>query len=170
MGIMKILRFAQKLVEQMSRICGIISMIFLVGMMLLIVADVFLRFLFNSPVKGSLELTEFFMVLAGFLGIAWCAVNDAHVRVDILVSHLPTRSQAFIDAFTLLLGMTVVPLVAWQGFSQIKSSYEEGTVSHALDIPCYPFYGVVGLGYALLFLVQIIILIKLIKKAIKNEP
>ena len=143
-------------------------MIFLVIMMLLTVTDVLLRALFNTPVKGSLELTEYIMVLTGFLGIAWCAVNRAHVRVDLVVGRLRPRAQAIIDAFTLLLGMTVVPLVAWQGFARIGRAYAEKTVSEALDIPSFPFYGIVGLGYGLMFLVMIIILVELIRVVVKK--
>lgn len=168
MWIRKAASSVKNVIERVSRIGGVASMVFLVIMMLLTVTDVLLRALFNTPVKGSLELTEYIMVITGFLGIAWCAVNRAHVKVDLILSHLPSRPQSIIDAFTLFLGLTVVPLVAWQGFAQIRRAYLEGAVSQALDIPNFPFYGIVGLGYGLMFLVLVIILVELIQKAVKK--
>lgn len=158
----------KKIIERFSRVCGVVSMVFLVIMMMLTVTDVLLRALFNTPVKGSLELTEYFMVITGFLGIAWCAVKRSHVKVDLILSHLPLRAQTIIDAFTLFLGMTVVPLVAWQGFAQVRRAYLEGAVSEALDIPNFPFYGIVGFGYGLMFLVLLIIFVELIQQAVKK--
>lgn len=155
-------------INQACRAAGILALIFLLAMMVLVVLDVFLRYFFNNPILGSIELVEYFMVVAGFLGIAWCAVKGGHVKVDMLLSRLPPRAQAIIDSITLILTMTVVPLVSWQGFAQARHAQLVKSASDILEIPDYPFYLVVGISYALLFLVEVILLAELIAKAIKR--
>lgn len=159
---------AVTVINQVSRVAGAIAIVFLVAMMLLTVADVFLRYVFNAPIKGSLELTEYFMVVAGFLGIAWCAVKRGHVKIDLIVSHLPLRAQGITDTITMLLAMTVLPLMAWQGFAQARYVMVEKLVSHSLEIPDFPFYMVVGIGYTLIIPVVLIILAEFITKALKR--
>lgn len=53
----------------------------------LTVADVFLRYFFNSPIRGVTDLTEFVLVIIVFPSLSWCALSGTHVSVDIVVSH-----------------------------------------------------------------------------------
>lgn len=168
MWIRKSARSAETIINRISQVVGAVAILFLVGMMLLTVADVFLRYVFSAPIKGSLELTEFFMVVAGFLGIAWCAVKRGHVKVDLIVRHMPPRAQGITDTITMLLAMTVVPLIAWQGFAQARYLMVENFVSPSLNIPEFPFYMVMGIGYVLIFFVMITVLVEFITKALKR--
>ena len=56
----------------------------IVALMLYTVLDVILRYVFNKPFSGSLEVTEFAMSAIVFLGIAYCGWVGGHVAVDIL--------------------------------------------------------------------------------------
>ena len=164
----KIASYIVAAINQVSRVCGIVAIIFLLAMMVLTVSDVFLRYVFNAPITGSVEITESFMVVGGFLGIAWCAVKRGHVKVNLITSHLPPRFQAIVESITFILAFIVVPLVAWQGFAQARYMQLEGKASTLLEIPTYPFYGVIGIGYALLFLVLLTLLAESVRKAVKG--
>lgn len=167
-SIKKPANIAVTIINKASQIASIVAVVFLVAMMVLTVADVFLRFFFHTPIQGTVELIQYFMVVAGFLGVAWCAIQGGHLKVDVFVKRLPPRVQAIIDLITLVMAMTVVPLVAWWGFSQAGYEYTVKTVSDITEIPTYPFYIVIGLGYALLFLVLVKILVEIISKVIKK--
>jgi TRAP-type C4-dicarboxylate transport system permease small subunit len=91
------------------------------------------------------------------------------MKVDMLVSRLPLRSQAIIDSITLVLAMTVLPIVAWKGFTQARVAQLAQSSSEILKIPAYPFYTVVGLGCAMLFLVLVTLLAKSIAEALKKD-
>lgn len=158
----------ERVITQISRIAGIISIVFLIAMMLLTVTDVFLRYFFNKPVLGSMEMTEYLMVGAGFLGISWCAVKRAHVKVDLVVEHFPPRVQAIVDGISYLLALTVVPLVAWQNFAQAEYAKAEHVSSDLLGIPAYPFYDIVGFTFTLLSLVLLVLLVETVVKGVKR--
>jgi len=165
----KLARLASITINQASRVAAFITTVTLVAMVMLTVIDVFLRFVFRAPILGSVEITEYMMVTAGFLGMAWCAQKGGHVVVGILVDRLPKRIQHIFDCITLSVGLAIVPLVIWQSFAQSGLCLEENYTSDLLKIPQFPFYIIVGIGYIILFFVILTILINSIKKAVKNE-
>ena len=148
-------------VNQISRIAGIIAIVCLTIMIVLSALNVLLRFVFNYPIRGCEELITYLMIVAGFFGLAWCAVKESHVSVDMIIKHFSPRSQAIIDSITFLLALTVVPIVAWQGFAQAGYAWIHKTASSFLGIPDYPFLIVLGLGFVMLFLVLILKFIKM---------
>ncbi len=155
-------------INQVSRGVSIVAIVFLLAMMILTVSDVFLRYVFNAPIKGSMELTQYFMIVAGFLGVAWCAVKRGHLKVDFVVNRLPPRYKAIVDTITLILAMTVIPLVGWEGLVKARDTQLDKTVSSFLHIPAFPFYIVMGLGYALMFLVLLTVLAEFIRKVMQK--
>ena len=138
------------------------------AMMLLTVTDVLLRYLFNRPILGSVEITEYLMAVTGFSGLAWCAANREHARVDLLVGRFSKRAQAIFDSVTYLPLSNVAPLVAWQGFVSSNYAREIGKHSFLLEIPAYPFYMVLGVGFAALSLTIMVLLVKSIAEAIRG--
>jgi TRAP-type C4-dicarboxylate transport system permease small subunit len=164
----RLAQYIAAVINRTSRISGIIAIVFLLAMMAITVSDVFLRYVFNSPIIGSVEITESLMVVGGFLGIAWCAVKRAHVKVDLIQRHLPHRIRAIFESITYFLGLLIVPFVAWQGFAQAVYMHAEDKVSTLLKIPAYPFYGVIGIGYALLFFVLLTLLAGSVIKVIQR--
>lgn len=57
----------------LSRLLNYIGMGAVVVIMLLTVADVLMRSLFNKPITGTEELTEYLMVAVVYFGLALCA-------------------------------------------------------------------------------------------------
>jgi TRAP-type C4-dicarboxylate transport system permease small subunit len=158
MRIKKIAQFAESEIEVLSKILGIVAIGVLVAMMLFTVLDVFLRAFFNRPIRGDVELIEVGMVCTSFLGLAWCAMQGMHIKVDLVVSFLPTRVRGIIDIFGYLLGVGMSALLAWQGFLEGIANWKMNTVSATLEFPLFPFYWVVALGFAALCLAILVLL------------
>ena len=68
----------------------------LMALMVYTVVDVVLRYVFNRPFSGSLEVTEFAMSVIVFLGIAYCGWIGGHVAVDILERPLENPRLRFV--------------------------------------------------------------------------
>lgn len=160
--------FMEAAINRISRTLNAIGVTFLMAMMLLTVADVLMRYLFNRPILGSIEITEYLMAVTGFSGLAWCAAGREHARVDLLLGLFSKRTQAIFDSVTYFLCLTVVPLVAWQGFVSSNYARETGKHSFLLEIPAYPFYLALGIGFAALFLVLIVLMVKSVAEVIKG--
>lgn len=151
---------AWNIVSWASRIAGIIATVFVMSIMVVTVVDVLLRFLFNRPIPGSVELCQYFIVVGGFLGLAWCAIKGAHVKVDMISGLLPPKAIKVSDLINYLVALSIVPLVAWRLFMHARIVQLQRTASSNLEIPAYPFYITAGIGFTLLGLVIIYLLIK----------
>lgn len=156
---------AVRLLNQVSRGASILAIATLLAMMMLTVADVFMRYVFKNPIMGSVELMEYLIVVAGFLGVAWCTFKRGHLKVGVIVDRMPPRVQAITDSITLFLGMTVVPLIAWRLFVRAREAQLDGLRSLILDLPEYIFFIVAGVGYSLFFLALLPVLVEFIRKA-----
>ncbi len=156
---MRLVYSVEKIVSRVVKVVGIGAMLLLGVMMLLTVADVTLRYLFAKPIYGGMELTEYLMVCVGTLGLAWCALQGAHIKVDLIVSRLPPTAQKVTDIINYLVVIGVCGVIASQAFLRAKVVQNLGVDSPVLDIPQYPFVLVVSFSYLLLFLISIVLLI-----------
>ena len=137
-------------------------------MMLLTAADVALRYAFNRPIKGSFDLTVYMMAIVVAFGLAYCAVMKGHVKVELVVSHLPQRAQAIIDSITCLISLGLFSLITWQCFVNMKDLFASKLTSSVLLIPVFPFAGLVGIGSACLTLVLLADFLDSLSKAVKR--
>jgi len=125
----------------------------LAAMMVLTGVDVFLRYIFNRPVSGSYEMTEFMMPIVIAFGLAYCALEKGHVRVELLTSRLSERAQAIMNSFASIVFLGVFILITWQTFLRAKGMLDVGQISIVLYIPVFPFVLAVAVGSAALCLV-----------------
>ena len=75
----------------MSRLAGYGSALFLVAMMMITVADVILRALFNLPITGAYDLVQLFLVGTVFLSIPEVFLHDENIVID-FVDHIFGRT------------------------------------------------------------------------------
>ncbi|HJX12027.1 MAG TPA: TRAP transporter small permease [Dehalococcoidales bacterium] len=155
-------------IGMLSRAFGMVAVVILAAMMMLTVSDIFMRFFFNSPITASVEITESLMVGVAFLGFAWCAVNGAHIKVDLLVVRLPRRAQGIFDSFNSLALLGVCAVFAYQAFSESMVARRDRIESIVTGMPFYPFYLIVAFGFILMLLVMIILLVRSIAEASKR--
>jgi TRAP-type C4-dicarboxylate transport system permease small subunit len=125
------------------------------------VLDVVLRYLFNSPFSGSLEITEFAMSVIVFLGIAYCGFTGGHVAVDILDRPLQSPRLRFVPVLLTLASAALFAAVAWLTAAEALTSMQR--VSNMVRWPHWPFQMTVALGsavYAVVLLVQTVGLLR----------
>lgn len=159
---------AESAIESLSRVVNAIGTGVLVVMMLLTVADVILRYAFSRPIRGSLELTEYFMVIVVYLAVGWCATKKGHVKVDLLVSRFSPRTQAIFDSATCLLSLMICSLICWRGFVEFKAVWLVHRVSDVLGMPAYPFHLILAIGCGVLCLVLVTNLVQFVGQAVKR--
>jgi TRAP-type transport system small permease protein len=97
--------FIEKSVNRLSILSGFVSGWVIFGMMLLMTAAVVARRCFGYPLIFSDEYSAYGMVFCVFLGGAYTLLEDAHVRVDILVVNLNDRLKMLLQAMTSCLSL-----------------------------------------------------------------
>jgi TRAP-type mannitol/chloroaromatic compound transport system permease small subunit len=97
-----------------------------------ITINVVMRYAFGS---GRIEFEEiqWHLFAAGFLlPLGWCVLLDAHVRIDVLAEHYPTRTKLWIEA-ACIVGwlLPFIALVSWYSVPFIAYSFRINEVSEA---------------------------------------
>jgi TRAP-type C4-dicarboxylate transport system permease small subunit len=121
------------------------------------VLDVVLRYGFNRPFSGSLEITEFAMSVIVFLGIAYCGITGGHVAVDILERPLQSAKLRFVPVVLTLASAILFAAIAWLTAAEALTSMHR--VSNMVRWPHWPFQMTVAIGsamYAIVLLLQTI--------------
>lgn len=149
-------RIAQALDGFLNRLSRLLSALGIIGLMLLtfiMVAGVILRYFFNLPIPGVLEIIEYMMVTILTLGLAYTAVARRNIIIDILITHLPANVHAGFSAVASVVSLGFFVTVTWASVLYAQSQYEVMTVTSILHIPRWPFACVVAFGCFVLSLV-----------------
>jgi C4-dicarboxylate transporter, DctQ subunit len=121
--------------------------------MLLVSAEVIGRRVFGLPIPGQLELGELLMPPIIFLAIAFTQSTGGHVRMTVLIDHLPPALRHAAEVLVKLLAIAVCALLcfysaryAWRSFV-----FHDVTMSPPY-FPVWPSAAMVPVGLFLLTL------------------
>lgn len=126
----------------------------LLVLMVFTVVDVFLRYVFNAPLRSVYEFTEFMMAAIVFLAVAYTGWVGAHISVDVFAKWLDRPSLRFIPAILAFLGAALFALIAYRAALETLLTIDQ--VSNLLRWPFYPFRLAVAFGSALFAVVLLI--------------
>ena len=170
MTIQSTARAIGRVAEPLSRAMDGLGRIILALMVLLITADVVLRYFFNRPIKGSYELVEFMLVVIVYLGLAYTQTQKEHISVTLLTEKMPPHVLAVLDTATHLLSLAIFVFITWRGIVQAETLRADGTTSDILLIPNYPFMWVVVIGSATLCLIFFRDFLNSLDHVLKSTP
>ena len=100
-----------------SRLCGIIAAVMLAAMMLLTVADVSLRAIFNMPIRGVYELIELLLAGTFFLALPAVFLRDENILVNVIDDMAPSWVP-LLKRIAAVLAAIMLGLIAWRGYLQ----------------------------------------------------
>ena len=126
----------KKGIQTINRFIAAVSGCFLIPLMIITAADVVARDVFNHPIPGTIELSQYMLAVFILLGLAYTQQVKAHVAVSLVTSRLSYSTQLFLKLITTLIGLFIFSILAWQG---LVVGIEERTVSDMLRIPQSPF-------------------------------
>ena len=106
-----------------------ISAVLLLMIMLIVVTDVFMRYVLNRPFSFTYDLVGLYL-LAGlfFLSLSDTFRVGAHVSVDILVQHLPPGGRRASEIVSCLSGIPVFAAIAWLGWERAWDNWASNDV------------------------------------------
>ncbi len=126
----------KRAIQRLNRFISGVGAVFLIPLMLLTTGEVIGRNLFNRPIAGTVELSEYLLSIFILLGVAYTQQVKGYVCVSLFVSRLPLRGKMFLNIVSTLLSLFIFSILAWQG---LIVGMEEKTVSDMLRMPQYPF-------------------------------
>ncbi|NLO38104.1 MAG: TRAP transporter small permease [Ruminiclostridium sp.] len=132
----------------------------IVATMTLVVVNILLRALVNKPIQGVYEVVGFLTAVVIAFGLAWCAIQKAHIAIEFIVEKMHMKLQKVIHTVTGGMIMVLLLFISYRVFLHGFKVIASGEVSATAQIPFYPFIFMVGLGFVLLFLVEFVNLVK----------
>jgi TRAP-type C4-dicarboxylate transport system permease small subunit len=148
-----------------GRILGGVSKLFawigggaLILMMLHIAADVVARYIFNSPLHGTVEIVSaYYMVAVVFLPLAMIERGNGHIVVELVTQHLPRRVQEVLIGVVAMVSALYFAVFAWQTWGDALKKYAVGeTALGTVQVTIWPtrFYLPLGCGLIALVLLH----------------
>ncbi len=156
----------KKVIQTVNRFITGVGAVFLVPLMLITAADVLGRDVFNHPIPGTVELSQYMLAVFILLGFGYAHQVKAHVAVSIVTSRLPHHAQLILYVITTLIGLFIFSILAWQG---LVVGIEERAVSDMLRVPQYPFRILVAVAAFFVCLELLIDLGEAVKKITRRS-
>lgn len=124
----------------------------LVLMMLVTVADVALRYVFNSPIRGSYDFVESMLVVLVFHGMSRAFMTRANIVIDILDPFLGRRITAVLIRLSDVLTLATLVIIGWAMSRIALQAFDYGDRKLELQLPLYVLWiaALTGLAGAML--------------------
>lgn len=124
--------------------------------------EVVLRYIFNSPTIWVFETTNFLFGAIIVLGGGYLLLHKGHVSVDIIYNRLSVRGRAILDLCTSPLFFLFIGVLMWQGIDMFWTSMSRWENSPSVWAPpLWPVKLLIPVGCGLM-------LIQLLVNFIKN--
>jgi TRAP-type C4-dicarboxylate transport system permease small subunit len=138
----------------LERALTVIAVIFLFVIMVLVVADVFMRYVLNRPFSFTYDLIGLYLLAGVFFFTLSDALREhAHVSVDILLSRFPPAGRRLSEIITALAGLFVFILICKVGFERALENYQQHDVlAGAIPWPTWISAALVPFGCGVLVL------------------
>lgn len=131
---------------------NLLAALFIFALMLVGIAQVLGRTLFNSPIPAYIDLVELSMATFAFLGVAYCQRLGGHVRMDWLVKMIKGRAHWAMEIMSTLIALAIIGVLAWYGFEHFLRAWQLGDSTIDAELPLWPSKLIVPVAFALLWL------------------
>ena len=146
----------RKLMVFLAIFCGVTMAV----NMVIILADVFMRYVFSAPIQGATELVAILMALVGYFGLGYTLMNGKHIQMTAFYDKSRGRYRYVADMIIngiILATMIVLSYITLEVFLSSFARMEKANSTNTIYVwigKCGSFIGCVGmLLEALLFLV-----------------
>lgn len=150
--IVKKIDFLVICIRKINLVMGYIGMATLTIIALIIMYEVLMRYMFNSPTKWVLETSMMLQVCLAIIPSAYGLMEDSHVIMGAVVEQVKKETKNVFIMINSILGAVGCGFLTYLTWLTAKASI---TIKESLEItglPIYPFKITVVIGFALLTL------------------
>jgi TRAP-type C4-dicarboxylate transport system permease small subunit len=143
-----------RLVDTIDAALLAVGCLMLFLLMLVVVADVSLRYLFNAPLAWSYEvISSYLMPGLFFLAASHTLKSNAHVCVDILHNYVGRKTRYAFEAISSVLAAPIFGLAAAVSAQNTWHDLQQGSASSSgMELPTWTISLMLPLGFGLLTL------------------
>jgi TRAP-type C4-dicarboxylate transport system permease small subunit len=154
------------LLSLMARCAAFGSALFLVAMMLITVADVTLRAVFNLPITGAYDLVQLFLVGTVFLSIPDVFLRDENIVIDFVDHVFGKGAVGVLKAVANLAAFAFLAVLSWRMVAPALDALRFNEVSPDLAIPMAVHWALMIAGIVLAMPAAAWMLVEVLRKAL----
>lgn len=147
----------KKLIDGIYKSMCWVMVVFMATMTIMVFVNTVLRYLTNTSIIASEEISRFIFVWCIFLGGVIALANNIHIKVDLLTAHLSKPVQWFLNLVVNAVILVISVVIACGGWTQTVINFKN--YAPATDIPL-AFQNVsafiCGVGMGLISLVRLV--------------
>ena len=160
---MKGVALMRNVIKAINKCANYISAFVLACLMLLIVADIFLRNVFFFFIPGVFELTQILLSVIVFMAVAYAHDNKEHVVIDVVYDLLPRGGKWILSLLSSVVFLALNVVVGWYVLQFAIAQIGRGDHTSTLGVPLWPMSMLGALGMFLFCLSVIGDIIYIIK-------
>lgn len=145
-----------RLIETLCRVLTWIGGALMLVAIIVTVADVIARALFQTGYIGIVDVTQFAVIGFAYLAMPLAFLKNEHVAIGLYDHLLGKRIDHLMRMFALLLAISVLFLIVYYGWAQANRTMRYGDVSQNVQIPMIFFWTFVLGGSAISILVCVL--------------
>lgn len=161
-----------RLIDAFSELIGKLAMWLILAATLISAGNAIVRKLFDSSSNALLEIQWYLFAAVFMLGGGYAFLRNAHVRIDFISSRFSARGRNWVDVVGILVFLfPLCYMMATLGWPLFERAWVTGEMSsNSGGLIRWPVYGLIPLGFAILFLQGISELIKRLAFLTGNGP
>ena len=140
-----------RIVGAVERFTAIASGLFIFVLMLVGVAQILGRKLFNLPIFGYIDAVDMSIAVFAFLAISYCERMNSHVRMELFLGKLTGKPLWLAEVAGQVLGLFVIGVLIYFGWEHAMRAYEYGDSTIDAQIPWWPSKMLIPFAFGLLF-------------------
>ncbi len=121
-----------RFIERLSYGTGYAAGLVLLAIIVLTMVEVVSRYVLKNPLILSDELGGYAMVAVSFLGLAYCARENGHIRITFIVERLSPLTAGRIRIVMLVLGLAFISVAAWVSWTFLGDSFTRNMRSNSM--------------------------------------
>jgi TRAP-type mannitol/chloroaromatic compound transport system permease small subunit len=151
-----------RLIDAFSELIGKLVMWFILATTLISAGNAIVRKMFDSSSNALLEIQWYLFAVVFMLGSGYAFLRNAHVRIDFVSSKFSARGRNWVDIFGIIIFLfPLCYMMATLGWPLFERAWNTGEMSsNSGGLIRWPVYGLIPLGFAILFLQGVSELIK----------
>ncbi|HHV59101.1 MAG TPA: TRAP transporter small permease [Clostridiaceae bacterium] len=163
------MRKFESVINKASKTLDALAGLGIVAVAFLVVLNVIMRAVFKNPILGTYEYAGFLTAIIVSFGLAWCAIQNGHIAIDIIIKRFSKWTQNVVDAVSNSIMTVLIGMSAWGLFSYAASLARSGEVSPTSQTPLFYFVFLSAISFMILDCTILVKAVRTIKEVVAVE-
>ena len=159
----------------LNNLDAIITAVTLSICVVLVNANVIMRYFFNSPIRWAEEVVTSLFVWTVFIGSAYAYRKHSHLGVDILVNLMPPKMKAVVKSVMSVVELLVLSMLTWISSQYVyhliynRAGKLKIVMTDMLRIPKWWTAIAVPIGFGLSVIYSVYFMVKAVRAYLKKK-